>query len=213
MQLKIGVIAMTNYLTIPFAIHKSSRQIVAIAKANINAPKGTYECCVNNCKAQLNVVKSKYGRPFFKHYPNSKSNKHCSSKSQDRHTKAKLLIRDSIKNAIDHRAPMPILIFQTPNREHEVHPFFAHANVLCEYKINNRRIDVAVLDSLGNPLLLIEVKDKHAIDPIKEIDLQNFWWIEVNAKEVLTYPGRLIIHRHKNFSAEYELGYQQSLFT
>lgn len=204
---------MANYSSIPFAIHKASRQVIKVTKASIGAPRGTYECCINECKSPLNVVKSKYGRPYFKHYPNFNGFKHCPSKSQDRHTKAKLLIRDSIQNALEHRAAMPRLIFQTPNREYEVLPFFSKAIVQCEYKINNRRIDVAILDNSLNPLLLIEVKDKHAVDPLKEIDLQDHWWIEVNAKEVLECPERLIIQRHKNFSAEYELGYQQSLFS
>lgn len=123
---------MASYSSIPYAIHRESRQIMTAVNASSTATKGTYECCDPNCKKPLNVIKSKYGRLYFKHYPNHHDTKvSCSSKSQDRHTRAKLLIRRLIQNAIEHRAAMPRLIFQTPKRDYEVLPFFSKAKVQC----------------------------------------------------------------------------------
>jgi|GEM_PF-2555957 len=207
--------------TIPYALDTKTKQIISVFQAKKDAPKGSYTCQGNDCKLPIQVCTSKLGRNFFKHWRSSKRHQCRSTKSQDKHTRAKHTIRDAFLNAIDHRAPMPRLIFETPHKVHEVLPFFFKATIELEFHIKIQvddfttkdiYIDVALLDENRNPLLLIEVLNTHPVDHEKTSYLEKYWWIEVHAKDVIKDPLKLIVKKRANFHAEYDLGMQKMLF-
>ena len=203
---------------IPYAINTQTKRRIKPEEASAGTCKGHYECHVPDCRKPVFLSISKYGRAHFKHYPEDDistipGNHH--PKSQDIHTRAKLLIKDIFLNGLAKRAPMPRLIFETPHGIEKILPFLTNCSVKNEFNLgtSNRKIDLAIIDNEGIPVLLLEVNHKHPLDIAKIQDLKQYWWIEVDAKDVLQDPTNLIVRRHCNFPYEIELlGVQNILF-
>ena len=203
---------------IPFARSVKTGALVKPYQANRQADKGLYECLDPKCKRPVLVSSSKHHRVHFRHYRGD-IGEQCGfsgiSRPQNIHTKAKLHVAILFENALLKKAPMPKLRFDTPEGIHHVLPFIVNCKVKKEWdcKAINRRIDIAIVDQDETPVLLIEIKYKHAVNYEKREALKSYWWIEVDAKDILVNPHELIVRTHGNFPYEYELlGNQSSLF-
>ncbi len=210
---------MANLLqNIPYAINTGTGRRVRPEEASRHAKKGLYECFVPECKKHVFLAFSKYDRAYFKHYPHENPSSTTlipHSKSQYIHTRAKELLRQVFANGLAKRAPMPRLVFETPLGIEKVLPFVTNCQVKNEFQMASikKRIDLAIIDQNNTPVLLIEVNYKHPVDIEKEIALKPYWWIEVNAMDILKDPANLIVKKHRNLPYEYDLmGVQNILF-
>lgn len=70
-------------------------------------------------------------------------------------------------------------------------------------------MDLALLDRCGQPILLVEVWHTHAVDSDKRRDLTPYWWIEVEANQVLSETDTLNIRSHDNLPAQLALAWEQ----
>jgi hypothetical protein len=217
--LKVEVVRMANTSqNIPYAINVETGRRIKPEEGSTNARKGLYECFNPECRNHVFVSISKRGRAFFKHYPIKNDvidYKNAHSKSQDTHTRAIELLSHFFINGLERKSPMPLLLFETPHGVQKVLPFLYKCIVKKEFTIEaiNKRIDLAIVDENNNPILLIEVNHKHQVPLEKEIALKQFWWIEVNAKEVINNPSNLVVRKHRNFPYEFDLlGAQDILF-
>lgn len=60
------------------------------------------------------------------------------------------------------------------------------ATASLEHRLESgRRADVALLDSTGTVLAVVEVLETHSVDQNKRIDLANVPWCEIRAQEIL----------------------------
>ena len=110
---------------------------------------------------------------------------------------------------------MPVFLFKTPEGIQRILPFILGERVVTEWTcpLKRRRADIAILDRLGDPLLLIEVFHTHAVNGNKRLDLSPYWWIQVSAREVMDTPFQLNILDHGNLPYEFEvLGHQSEMF-
>lgn len=205
-------------MQIPIARDLQSNRIVTPDRAIRKAPKGRYQCIVPGCQHDLTVAISKYGRVHFRHFRGMVSSGcsfHSGPKSRTHHNTAQQLLMVLLSEALARRAPMPTLVFETTAGIKTALPIILGRSVVTEWvcPFTNRRADLAILDDFGRPVLLVEVFHTHAVDHNKRDDLSPYWWIEVNAIDVLENSSRLIVRAHGNFPYEYELlGYQGDLF-
>lgn len=201
-------------MNIPHAIDIETQVRIMAHRAATNAARGRYKCY--GCGRDVHVVlKSKYNRVHFKHYPNEATG--CSySKNQDLHTQAKELVVVAFENALNKLGSMPIFQFQTPVGVKTVLPIIFGSVVKREWTLREigRRPDVTILDANGNLVLAIEIKHKNAVNAQKCKDLIHCWWVEVDAKEVMENEFELKIIAHGNFPYQLELlGHQNELFS
>jgi hypothetical protein len=106
---------------------------------------------------------------------------------------------------------MPIFLLNTKQGRKEVVPFLGNYHVRTEWPLLERKIDVAILDSLNNPLLLIEVLNKNKVSKEKSMDIIQYPWVEITAKSVLENQRTLKVERHHRFPQEYDYVSQLSL--
>lgn len=78
-----------------------------------------------------------------------------------------------------------------------------------ECPVTGRKADVALLDESQSAVLLVEVWHTHAVDHAKRQDLAPYWWIEVEASEVLTDPTKLRVCNHGNLPDALALVWEQ----
>lgn len=90
-------------------------------------------------------------------------------------------------------------------------PFVQAYEVVMEWRCpqSGRRVDLALLDQSGRPVLLVEVWHTHAVDGDKGNDLADYWWIEVEANEVLSDTDKLYIRNHDNLPPQLALAWEQ----
>jgi hypothetical protein len=160
------------------------------------------------------VARSKNGRQHFKHFRNSHPDNcvfHNQGRPQTRHTAAKVLLCTLFREALNRRVPTPLFRFDTPNGSQFVLPFFTATRVVNEWTcpLTPRRADLALLDSDGRPALLIEVWHTNAVNRDKRQDLTPYWWIEVDANQVLSDSTVLQVRAHDNLPEVLALAWQQ----
>ena len=165
-------------------------------RADRKPGKGRYRCLDGRCARDLTVARSKYGRQHFRHFRNSHAEGCCFQSiwsKDDRHRAAQALLQALFSEALKRNIPMPMFVFDTANGRREVLPFISAAQVVTEWvcPISKRKADVALLDDDGRAVLLVEVWHTHAVDLEKRIDLSPYWWIEVEASQVLADPTAL----------------------
>lgn len=193
-------------------------KLVSADRAIPKPGKGRYQCLDDRCRRSLTVARSKYGRLHFKHFRDGNLEGcrfHGHPKSRQQHTEAQLLLWVLFNEALQRKAPMPVLLFKTPSGEFPVLPFITGQQIVREWTcpLKHRRADLAILDRFGDPVLLIEVFHTHAVDGNKRLDLSPYWWIEVGARDVLENPFRLNVLDHGNLPYEFEiLGHQAEFF-
>lgn len=203
-------------MKIPQARDLESGQLVRPDRAEVRALKGRYQCLDPKCNSDLIVAKSKYGNIHFRHHRgiNEKlcrySGKH---KSDKLHSRAQEHLAIIFEEAFARKCSMPLLRFETPSGIKTVLPFIAGSRVVKEWYCQDiaRRPDIAILDSTNNPVFFVEIKHTHAVDVDKRKSLLNYWWIEVEAKEIIKSALELNIHAHGNFPYEFELMGNQGL--
>lgn len=206
----------------PRAIHLArdleTGRLIGADRAERQPKKGRYQCLDNRCGRFLTVAKSKRGKIHFKHF-RELGTFACGlgggKRSRLTHDAAQDLLVAVFAEAIQRRCPMPLLRFHTPSGVREVLPFVLAQTVVKEWTSpdRRRRADVALLDRDEEPVLLIEVFHTHAVDRNKRLDLNPYWWIEVEASDVLGSPFTLNVLGHGNLPYELEiLGQQSELF-
>lgn len=106
---------------------------------------------------------------------------------------------------------MPLMLFNTPHGIKLVLPFIHAKEVVIEWQcpLSGRRVDLALLDEEGCPVLLVEVWHTHAVDGDKRNDLLPYWWIEVEAKQVLADTDALVVRNHDNLPPQLALAWEQ----
>lgn len=204
---------------ITWALDVKTGKLVKAERAERKAGKGCYCCLDDKCGRDLTVARSKRGRQHFKHFRNSSAEGctfHSLEKPQTRHQAAQLLLHILLSEALKRRIPMPLFVFNTPAGIRTVLPFIPISTVVMEWQcpLTERRADLAILDAANEPVLLIEVFHTHAVDIEKRQDLSPYWWIEVEANQVLADPSQLMIRNHDNLPEALALLWQQfELFT
>ena len=106
---------------------------------------------------------------------------------------------------------MPLMVFNTPVGAKDVLPFIQAKEVVMAWQcpLSGRRVDLALLDEVGCPVLLVEVWHTHAVDGDKRRDLLPYWWIEVEANQVLADTDVLIVRNHDNLPTQLALAWEQ----
>lgn len=199
---------------IRWAVDLASGEWVRADRAERKPGRGRYRCLDERCGRDLTVARSKYGRQHFRHFRNSHAEGCCFlsiKSSDDRHRAAQALLRTLFAGALRRRVPMPMLVFDTANGRREVLPFIFAAHVVTEWEcpVTGRKADVALLDDLQRAVLLVEVWHTHAVDHEKRQDLSAYWWIEVEARQVLADPTKLLVRNHGNLPEALALGWKQ----
>jgi hypothetical protein len=197
---------------IPYAIDSDTRAIIKSDRAIVATDKRRYLCY--GCERPVYLVRSKHKRVHFKHYPKEAIG--CSySKPQALHTKAKERVAVVFENALNKCKPMPILQFETTIGVLTMHPFIVGSLVKRELHMKDikRRPDVAILDACGNVVLAIEIKHKNGVDEKKGKDLAGYFWIEVDANDVIKNELILKVRAHGNLPCHFNIpGQQNDLF-
>lgn len=199
---------------IKWAVDLATGKWTKADRAERKPGKGRYRCLDERCGRDLTVARSKYGRQHFRHFRNSHAEGccfHSIKSSDDRHRAAQALLRTLFSGALKRRVPMPMLVFDTASGRREVLPFITAAHVVTEWecRVTGRKADVALLDEGGRAVLLVEVWHTHAVDLEKQIDLSPYWWIEVEAKQVLADPTKLLVRNHGNLPEALALAWEQ----
>jgi hypothetical protein len=198
--------------SIPWGRDVQTGKLVRAERAIYPPGKGRYRCLDEKCGRDLTVARSKQGRQHFRHFRNSHAEGcvfHDPAKSK--HSAAIRLLVMVFTEALKRRTPMPLLVFNTPTGAKTVLPFVSAEKVVPEWTCPNtgRRADLALLDHNQEPVLLVEVWHTHAVPHDKQADLAAYWWIEVEAKEVLMDSDKLIIRNHGNLPVQLELAWKQ----
>lgn len=207
--LKAGVVIMQNkFLSIPEAIDVERNIYIKAHEADPHAPKGRYICRDTRCnKPVKRILRDK--TCFFRHYPEEGSVGH--SKNQELHTRAIHEIRNQFENIKKYGLTMPTFQLNTKQGLKEIVPFLSNFIVKTEWPLGKRFIDVAILDAYNNPILLIEVLHTHKVCQEKAVDIDQYPWIEIKAKSILSNQRVLKIERHHRFPQEYDDFYQLDL--
>lgn len=197
---------------ITWALDLKAGKLVRADRAEHRPGKGRYRCLDERCGRDLTVARSKQGRQHFRHFRNRHA-EGCAFHDQvkGRHQAAQQVLMTLFAEALRRRTPMPLMVFNTPVGIKMVLPFVQARDVVMEWvcPISGRRVDVALLDADGNPVLLVEVWHTHAVDIEKGKDLGPYWWIEVEANQVLAESDVLIIRNHDNLPAPLALAWEQ----
>lgn len=183
-------------------------------RAEYKPGKGRYRCLDPECNRDLTVARSKNGRQHFKHFRCTHPDTclfHNQGRPQTRHKAAQLSLYFQFCEALKHREPMPLFRFDTPTGPHLVLPFILAEQVVMEWvcPLTGRRADLALLDSNGVPVLLIEVWHTSAVKAEKQYDLRGYWWVEVGANQVLDDSSILVIKKHGNLPERLALVWEQ----
>lgn len=203
-------------MKIPWAIDLKTGEWLRADRAVHQGERGRYRCTDKHCDRELTVARSKRGRQHFKHFRNSGA-EGCvfGHHGASVHKPAIRLLSVRFSEAMAGHVPMPLFQFSTPSGPRVVLPFIRACRVFEEWicPISGRRADLALLDSEGKPVLLIEVCYSNAVDVEKRQDLKGYWWIEVEARHVLEDVDALNIRSHgglpRMLAAVWE---EQSLF-
>lgn len=198
-----------SYFNIPDAIDVELGRYIKPHEADPNATRGRYICRDTRCNKPVKRI-LRNNTCFFRHYPNCGSVSH--SKNQDLHTRAIHEIRNQFENFKQNGLSMPILLLNTKQGPKEIIPFLSEYNVKCEWPMNGRKIDLALVDQNNNPLLLVEVLNTHKVSDIKSIDIQRYPWVEIKAKSILDNQRVLKVERHHLFPQEYDDVLQLNLY-
>jgi hypothetical protein len=197
---------------ITWALDLKTGKLVKADRAERKPGKGRYRCLDERCSRDLTVARSKQGRQHFRHFRNNHADG-CvfQDLAKGRHQAAQRILVTLFSEALRRRTPMPLMAFNTPAGLLTVLPFVQASEVVMEWicPASGRRIDVAILDENGNPVLLVEVWHTHAVDIEKRKDLAPYWWIEVEANQVLTNTDVLLIRNHDNLPAPLALAWEQ----
>lgn len=197
---------------IPWGRDVQTGKLVRAERAIYPPGKGRYRCLDEKCGRDLTVARSKQGRQHFRHFRNSHAEScvfHDPAKSK--HTAAIRLLGIVFSEALQRRTPMPLMVFNTPAGVKTVLPFVNAEHVVKEWTCpqTGRRADLALLDHNGKPVLLVEIWHTHAVCNDKRADLVTYWWIEVEARQVLMDTDMLIIRNHGNLPVQLELAWEQ----
>ena len=197
---------------IPWGRDMQTEKLVRAERAIYPPGKGRYRCLDERCGRDLTVAKSKQGRQHFRHFRNSRAIS-CvfQGPAKSKHSAAIRLLVILFSEALQRRTPMPLMVFNTPTGTKTVLPFMSAEQVVTEWTCPNtgRRADLALLDHNRQPALLVEVWHTHAVCDDKSKDLTSYWWVEVEAKEVLMGTDVLIIRNHGNLPVQLELAWSQ----
>lgn len=197
---------------ITWALDNQSGKLVKADRAEHRPGKGRYRCLDERCSSDLTVARSKQGRQHFRHFRNGHSDS-CAfhDLAKGKHAAAQRVLATLFSEALRRRTPMPLMDFNTPAGIRTVLPFIQAHEVVMEWRCPNsgRRIDVALLDQSGSPVLLVEVWHTHAVDSHKRSDLEAYWWIEVAANDVLSDTDTLHIRNHDNLPPQLALAWEQ----
>lgn len=199
---------------IAWALDLKTGKLVKADRAERRPGKGRYRCLDERCGRDLTVARSKQGRQHFKHFRSSNDDQ-CTfqsrGQSQTRHQAAQLVLQTLFCEALKRHTPMPLLVFNTPQGIRTVLPFIQASKVVTEWSCphSGRRADLALLDERDVPVLLIEVWHTHAVDVEKRLDLSAYWWIEVEANQVLSDCNALLVRNHGNFPEQLALAWHQ----
>lgn len=175
---------------IPHAIdtRSNSKQYIKPYDANLYAERGRYICVHPECTTPLMIYKRK-GKCFFRHYP--VKNNTCAGGAQTLHKNAIKQLRNHFLQVNKSTRNIPTFVIETIQGEKEIVPLLSSFVVKTEYPLNGRKIDLAILDKLGNPILLIEILNTSKVTNAKSIDLAAFAWLEIKADAVMQNPSRL----------------------
>jgi len=207
--LKVGAsIMQSKFLSIPEAIDVERNIYIKAHEADSHAPKGRYICRNTNCNKPVKRI-LRGNTCFFRHYPDESSISH--SKSQDLHKRAIDEIRNQFINVQKYGLTMPIFQLSTKQGLKEIVPFLPNFTVKTEWPLGKRFIDVAILDAYDNPILLIEVLNTHKICQEKVADIDQYPWVEIKVKSILSSQRILKIERHHRFPQEYDNFFQLDL--
>lgn len=191
---------------IALAREVASGAIIRAYEAQHLPPNGTYQCLDPLCGGDLNVCERPRGsgRFYFRHRV-SKLGTRCgfhstNAGSHKRHDAAQHLLSVILTEALHKRLPMPTLAFPTPGGLRHVLPFVLAREVRKEWVCarSGRRADLALLDEHQQPVLLIEVFHTHAVDRDKRLDLSPYWWIEIDANEIIADQETLPVRHAGN---------------
>ena len=197
-----------KFLTIPEAIDVERNTYIKAHEADSHAPKGRYICRDTNCNKPVKRI-LRGTTCFFRHYPEEGSVSH--SKNHELHTRAIDEIRNQFVNVKKYGLTMPIFQLNTKQGTKEIVPFFPNFIVKTEWPLGKRFIDVAILDCYNNPILLIEVLHTHKVCQEKAADIDQYPWIEIRAKSILSNQRVLKVERHHRFPQEYDDFFQLDL--
>lgn len=197
---------------ITWALDIQTGKLIKADRAEHRPGKGRYRCLDEQCCRDLTVARSRQGRQHFRHFRNAHAQSCVYQElSHGKHAAAQRLLATLFSEALRGQTPMPLLIFNTPLGTRTVLPFVHAKDVVLEWQctLTGRRVDVALLDNLGRPVLLVEVWHTHAVSDDKRADLSPHWWIEIEASQVLTNPEALVIRSHGNLPAQLALAWEQ----
>lgn len=197
-----------KFLTIPEAIDVEHNTYIKAHEADSHAPKGRYICRDTNCNKPVKRI-LRGTTCFFRHYPEEGSVSH--NKSHVLHTRAIDEIRNQFENVQKYGLTMPTFQLNTKQGSKEIVPFLSNFIVKTEWPLGKRFIDVAILDSYNNPILLIEVLYTHRVCQEKAADIDQYPWVEIKAKSILSNQRVLKIERHHRFPQEYDNFFQLDL--
>lgn len=197
---------------ITWALDIHSGKLIKADRAEHRPGKGRYRCLDERCSSDLTVARSKQGRQHFRHFRNAHA-AGCAfhDLAKGKHEAAQRVLATLFAEALRRRTPMPLMIFNTPAGVRTVLPFVQAHEVVMEWRcpLSGRRVDLALLDQYGQPVLLIEVWHTHAVDGDKRSDLTSYWWIEVEANDVLADTDKLYIRNHDNLPPQLALAWEQ----
>jgi hypothetical protein len=199
----------SSHFSIPDAIDVEFGRYIKPHEADPHAIRGRYICRDTSCNKPVKRI-LRNNTCFFRHYPNCGSVNH--SKSQDLHTRAIHEIRNQFDNFIENRLSMPVFLLNTKQGPKEVIPFLPEYIVKTEWPMNGRKIDVAILDRYQHPILLIEILHTSKVTKEKSLDIQEFPWVEIKARSVISNPRILLVERHHRFPQEYDDVIQLDLY-
>lgn len=191
----------SKILTIPEAIDLERNVYIKAHEADSHAPKGRYICRDSRCNKPVKRIR-RGTTCFFRHYPEDGRISH--TKSHQLHSRAIQEIRHQFENFAECGLSMPIFLLDTKQGPKEVVPFFTNYQVKTEWCLGDRKIDVAILDSLNEPILLIEILNTHKVTEEKSADIVQYPWVEIKAKSVLQNQRVLKVERHHRFPQEYD---------
>lgn len=199
---------------ITWGLDLQTGKLIRAEQAQRRPGKGRYRCLDERCGRDLTVARSKHGRQHFRHFRNAHAEScvfYSAGGAQTRHSAAQLLLKTLFTEALKLRTAMPLLLFNTPAGPQTVLPFIVAATAETEWTCpqTGRRADVALLDAAGQPVLLIEVWHTHAVDADKERDFAAYFWIEVEANQVLSAQNVLHVRNHGNLPEMLALAWKQ----
>lgn len=191
---------------IPWARDVATHTYIRAHEAQHLPPLGTYACLDPDCLGDLTVYErpTGSGKLYFRHRHKAASER-CGfhpnqARTSRRHDTAQKLLAVVLRDALRKLGPMPLLEFHTSAGARTVLPLLSAEQVVLEWTCprTRRRADIALLDRLGEAVLLVEIFHTHAVDRNKREDLSNYWWVEVEANAVIRDFERLPIRHGGN---------------